>query len=150
MKGTWKHRAETHTHSPPRPHQQAQFHGRRYSWWEPGEEVTIPLARWAHLSLTGSAEVGGDHTDSAATGFLTCQTINKTRSVRLLQSSHYPSTSDGTARAEPMATHPQKQVVRRIITPTNKAWQSASQCIQPSSSFLQLPHPSSPMTRQHI
>ena len=89
-------------------------------------------------------------TQTAATRFLTCQTINKTWSMRLLQSSHCPSTSDGTAHAEPMATHLQEQVVRRIITPTNKAWQSASQCIQPSSSSLRLPHPSSPMTRQHI
>ena len=123
----------SHTHNPPRPHQEAQFHGRRYSWWEPGEEVTIPLARWAHLSFTRSAEVDGDHTDSATTRFLTCQTVNKTWSMRLLQSSHHPSMSDGKAHAEPMATHPQKQVARCITTPTSEAWQSASQCIQPST-----------------
>ena len=35
----------SHTHSPLHPHQEAQFRGRRYSWWEPGEEVTVPLAR---------------------------------------------------------------------------------------------------------
>lgn len=148
------HRQELKYSSPPPPCQEAQLRNRRHRWWGSGGEVTVLSALWAHLSLTRSAEVDGDKTITAATSFFITHTIEQDTVHEIPSISTLPS---HVRRCSPCRTHdhpsrgaagagalpPQAKSESLRVNSSLQTLKRYTWCIEPSSSFVTWPCPSS-------